>query len=98
MKKTHSENFFRKWNFLAQSLNNFLYFKMKLAKPKNQNFTCFVARERFKYRHQRKTFFIPSFIKKQNFLNYCYIYEKRNCKNIYSNGFIGTFKNATFKF
>ena len=49
--------YFRKWNFVAPSLENFLFFRRELAKPENQNFPFFFF------------FLIPFLKKKQNFLN-----------------------------
>ena len=60
-----SLSYFHKWNFLAPSLKNFLYFRRELAISKNQKFILFL----FKYKRKRKTFLILFLIKKQNFLS-----------------------------
>ena len=42
IKKIHLKYFFGKYNFLAPSLKNFLYFRGELAKPENQKFLIFL--------------------------------------------------------
>ena len=67
--KTFLILYFRKWNFLATSFKNFLYFRKELVKAENKKFRhifC-LLREVLKHKHKR---FLILFLKKLSELKY----------------------------